>query len=105
MYLIDDFCSLNEPSKMVITQHSRIRFAERGIEINDVCNAISSGIIIEQYPEDYPFPSCLILGNSNDKILHVVASINDSIIYIVTAYIPSPEKWELDWKSRKGESK
>ncbi len=105
MCSIDDFCSLNAPSKMVITQHSRIRFAERGIEINDVCNAISSGIIIEQYPEDYPFPSCLILGNSNDKILHVVASINDSIIYIVTAYIPSPEKWELDWKSRKGESK
>ena len=101
MYSIDDFRSLNEPSKMVITQHSRKRFSERGIVINDVCESIKSGEIIEQYPDDYPFPSCLIMGKSGNRVIHVVASIEDGLLYIITAYIPNPDKWEEDWKTRK----
>ena len=101
MYLIDEFIKINEPSKIVITQHGRKRLSERGIVLNDIINAISSGEIIEQYPEDFPFPSCLILGKSDNKIIHVVASIDDEMIYIITSYIPSAEKWESDWKTRK----
>ena len=104
MYSIEDFTANNEPAKMVITQHSRKRFSERGISIQDVCNSIQTGEIIEQYPNDYPFPSCLILGKSKDRILHIVASIDEGIIYIVTAYIPSTDKWEQDFKTRKEET-
>jgi hypothetical protein len=33
---------------------------------------------IEPYPEDYPHPSCLILGASIDKLLvHVVVGYTD----------------------------
>lgn len=101
MYCIDDFRSLNEPTKMVITQHSRKRFSERGIVINDVCESIKNGEIIEQYQDDYPFPSCLIMGKSGNRVMHVVASIEDGLLYIITAYIPNPDKWEEDWKTRK----
>ncbi len=104
-YSIKQFQSINKPENFVITQHSYKRFAERGIRINDVCNAIKAGEIIEDYPKDYPFPSCLILGITKDKILHICASINEGMIYIITAYIPDPDKWELDWKTRKEESK
>ncbi|MBR4806925.1 MAG: DUF4258 domain-containing protein [Lachnospiraceae bacterium] len=101
MYSIGDFKSINEPSKMVITQHSRKRFSERGISLNDVCESIKNGEIIEQYPDDYPFPSCLIMGKSGNRVIHVVASIEDGLLYIITAYIPNPDKWEEDWKTRK----
>lgn len=101
MYSIEDFKKLNRPDKMIITQHSRKRFAERGISVIDVCTAIENGEIIEQYPNDFPFPSCLILGNRDDKNIHVVASINEGILYIITAYIPSNSKWEDDFKTRK----
>ncbi len=101
MYLIDDFLKINTPERIVITQHSRKRFSERGITIDDVISAIKSGEIIEQYPEDDPFPSCLILGKVQDKIIHTVASIDEDMIYIITAYIPSSAKWEQDWKTRK----
>ena len=101
MYCIDDFRSLNEPTKMVITQHSRKRFSERGIVINDVRESIKNGEIIEQYQDDYPFPSCLIMGKSGNRVIHVVASIEDGLLYIITAYIPNPDKWEEDWKTRK----
>ena len=101
MYTIGNFKALNNPENLVITQHSRKRFSERGITIADVIAVIDSGEIIEQYPDDFPFSSCLILGKSNDKILHVVASINEELVYIITAYIPSASKWEDDWKTRK----
>ncbi len=57
--------------------------------------------IIEQYEDDYPFPSCLILGKSGNKVIHVVASINDNYIYIITSYVPEATKWESDWKTRR----
>lgn len=61
-----------------------------------------SGEIIEQYPDDFPFPSCLIFGYSIDeKVLHVVASDEGTASRIITAYYPNIEKFENDLKTRK----
>ncbi len=76
---------------------------ERGIQFTDILNVIEQGEIIEDYEEDYPFPSCLILGESKDKKIHIVVSINEGMIYLITAYIPDPLKWENDLKTRKVE--
>ena len=105
MYSINQFKALAVPASMIITQHSRIRFAERGITIQDVCRTIQTGNIIEQYPNDFPFPSCLILGRSGGKLIHVCASIQNGMIYVITAYIPDPAKWEADLATRKEETK
>ena len=66
-----------------------------------MCESIKSGEIIEQYPDDYPFPSCLIMGKSGNRVIHVVASVEDGLLYVITAYIPNPDKWEKDRKTRK----
>ena len=105
MYCIEQFQRLNRPEAMVLTQHSRKRFAERGISIDDIGYVFRTGEIIERYPDDTPFPSCLILGYSGERALHVVAGIDDDLVYIITAYAPSPEKWEADWKMRKENAK
>lgn len=78
---------------------------ERGILLEDVMNALNNGSIIEEYSDDYPFASCLILGTSNEKNLHVCASLDDGYIYIITAYIPDSTRWESDLKTRKEETK
>ena len=101
MYSIEDFRAVNFPEKIIITQHSRKRFAERKISISDVCTAIDNGEIIEQYPDDFPFPSCLILGRKADERIHIVASINEGTMYIITAYVPNSSKWKDDFKTRK----
>jgi len=103
LYSIEQFKELNKMECIIVTQHSRRRFSERSISIDDICNAIDNGEIIEDYPEDYPFPSCLILGKSGRRVIHLVASIDDGLIYLITAYVPDPMKWESDWKTRKGE--
>ena len=105
MYSIEQFKRLNRPESMVLTQHSRKRFAERGISVDDIGYVFRTGEIIEQYPDDTPFPSCLILGFSGERALHVVASIDEGLVYIITAYAPSPEKWKGDFKTRREEAK
>ena len=102
MLSIEDFQRVNRAENIVITQHSRKRMAERGIALADVRNAVENGEIIEQYPDDFPFPSCLIFGKAKDsKALHVVASVNEDMIYLITAYHPDAESWEADMKTRK----
>ena len=82
--------------------HSRRRMNERGILLRDVMYAVEHGEIIEQYPEDYPFPSCLIFGVTiAGKYLHAVVSLDDGHIYLITAYYPSETDWESDMKTRR----
>lgn len=102
MLSIEEFQRIDRAESIVITQHSRKRMSERGIVLADVMGTIKNGEIIEQYPDDFPFPSCLILGSTNDsRPLHVVASVNEDMIYLITAYFPDAESWEADMKTRK----
>jgi len=99
---IDNLRQHNKPEQIAITEHARQRMVERGIHLSNVIECIKSGEIIKQYENDKPFPSCLILGMPVDnKYLHVVVSQDDDFIYLITAYYPSPEQWEADFKTRK----
>lgn len=76
---------------------------ERDISRQDVKKCIENGEIIEDYPEDFPHPSCLIFGHTvNNTVIHVVAGKDEKYIYIITAYFPNLEKFESDLKTRKG---
>lgn len=91
-----------EQDKIIISIHAQERLRQRGIKQRDIKSCIMSGEIIEQYPDDFPFPSCLIFGYAiNKKVLHVVASDEGTISRIITAYYPSIEKFEDDLKTRK----
>lgn len=60
------------------------------------------GEIIEDYPMDYPHPSCLIYGYTmSDKVLHVVAGTDNTNVYIITAYFPNSKKFQEDLKTRR----
>jgi len=83
---------------MEITGHAMRKMIERKITKHDVRTAIMTGEIIENYPDDYPFPSCLMLGSNG---LHVVAAIGEGRLFIITSYWPDVDKWEADLKTRK----
>lgn len=88
------------------TTHVVARLQERGIEPSDIKNCISTGRIIEDYPDDYPFPSCLVLGaTANGKALHVVVGVGDGYLWLITAYYPNPLKWNDDFSIRKEQKK
>jgi hypothetical protein len=99
---IDDLRELSNDKNIAITKHAKNRLVERGIGIEDIKNAIKTGEIIEQYENDTPFPSCLVLGVSErNSSIHVVASIDSGTLYIITTYFPSEIDWMDDFKTRK----
>lgn len=70
--------------------------------VADLISACISGEIIEDYPTAYPLPACLILGYTEDvRPLHVCLS-KPPLVKIITVYVPSSDRWEPDWKTRKG---
>ncbi|MBI4316859.1 MAG: DUF4258 domain-containing protein [Chloroflexi bacterium] len=65
--------------------------------------ALEQGKIIEEYPDDTPYPSCLILGWSGHRPLHVVVASNAKTLetIIVTVYQPDLAYWESGFERRK----
>jgi len=84
-------------------KHALQRLAERCILQKDVLEVISSGEMIEDYPDDEPCPSALFLAFIMDRPLHVVVAYDESDhrAYIITAYQPSLEFFETDYKTRR----
>lgn len=102
---IEDIQALCSDQTIFMTQHAHDRCRERGIKYKDLKSAISTGEIIEQYPDDKPYPSCLLLGITvSSKPLHLVCSIGTGTLWIITAYWPDPQKWDSNFKIRKERS-
>ena len=89
-------------SKIIWTKHGLERLQERNISRTDVKHGIATGEIIENYPKDFPNPSCLIFGYTvNNRVLHIVAGCDNINIYIISAYYPDTKKFENDLKTRR----
>jgi len=72
------------------------------ITTDEVRHVILNGEIIEDYPDDKRGHSCLIFGFSYKKRpVHVVCTPKEDYLAIITAYIPTSEKWESDFKTRR----
>ncbi|AQG78460.1 DUF4258 domain-containing protein [Spirosoma montaniterrae] len=84
-------------------KHVLQRIAERNIRQADVLNGLIFGVIIQEYPDDTPFASALFLCFTEHGPLHIVASLNETNAetHIITAYNPSLERFEEDYKTRK----
>ncbi|MEA1884651.1 MAG: DUF4258 domain-containing protein [Thermotogota bacterium] len=99
--LIEKIRKYIEDEKIQWRGHILSRMIQRRIKISDVLTCLQNGEIIEEYNDDYPFPSCLVLGYSNEKPFHVVCSIGEGYIWMITVYSPDGEKWNPDYKTRR----
>lgn len=89
-------------NKIKWSVHCLERMGERDISRADVKNCINNGEIIEDYPDDFPYPSCLVFGYTIDnKIIHVVAGTDGNVLYFITVYFPKADKFEADMKTRR----
>ncbi len=67
----------------------------RHISLQELREAILSGVIIEKYPHDKYGPTCLILGFTlAGRPLHIQCSYpSRPLIKIITLYEPDPALW------------
>jgi len=84
-------------------RHSLERMMERNISRNSVKQVLLEGELIEDYPDDTPYPSGLFLGWVEGEPIHVVVSLDftSKWCFIITAYIPDLDHFEPDFKTRK----
>jgi len=102
MITMEEVKPLCTDETLVLTTHVRERMKKRGIEYSDLLFAVSNGEIIEQYKDDNPYPSCLVLGHTaNNRPLHVVVSIGSGVLWVITSYCPAPEKWKKNFSERR----
>ncbi len=89
--------------KIELTQHASIRILERNISQKEIQEAGSNAAVIEDYPDDKYFPSCLLLGFTKEmRPLHIQVSRMDSEnIRIITIYEPDHYEWINFSKRRK----
>ncbi len=82
--------------------HAIERMFQRDVNEADVEYVVQMGEIIENYPDDQPYPSFLVLGHIDKRALHVVyAKDENETIIVITVYEPTLEKWLEDLKTRR----
>jgi hypothetical protein len=91
-----------ECSEILFSAHALRRMFERAVRLDDVVAVIRSGEVIEDYPDDFPFGSVLLLGYIDLRPLHAVVAQEPETrrCFAVTVYEPDPAKWSPDFKRR-----
>jgi hypothetical protein len=100
---IDDLIEAFRSSRYRITDHAVEEAYSDDLNFNHILESIYNGEVIEDYPDDRPFPSCLVLGYyENNKPVHCVIGFNNENMWavIITVYRPDPERW-IDNKVRR----
>ena len=93
---------LCQDATIEVAQHILMRCQQRNITYEEIKEVIRNGDIIEEYLDDYPYPSCLILGMTiKGRRIHVVAGIGEDSLWLITAYEPDPEQWDSEFRIRK----
>jgi hypothetical protein len=87
--------------RVVYRIHAVQRMAERGILEEHVARAIAEGKVIEDYPNDKPYPSRLLLGWAENRPIHVVTATAEHEIIVITVYEPDPGLWEPGFERRR----
>jgi hypothetical protein len=79
----------------IVTQHAEIERRNDELSVSELEAVIVSGQIIENYPDDQRGASCLILGRSEGREVHVVCGRNTSEwLVVIPVYIPTMPKWK-----------
>ncbi len=86
-----------------ITDHADEEAESDQLTFDEIYFSVVNGEIIENYPDDKPYPSCLVYGqNFQGDPIHSVWAFNEKSLWVVliTVYRPDKARW-IDWRERK----
>lgn len=77
-----------------LTEHAHKERQEEAVELKEIREALMSCETLEDYPHDPRGASCLALGYSGGKPIHIVCGqTRNEWLLVVTVYTPKPPKW------------
>lgn len=90
-------------NRVRISDHADEETEADGLSFDEIYLSVLNGEIIERYPGDNTYPSCLIFGLtfSGDPV-HSVWAYNEENRWavLITVYRPDPNRW-ISWRERK----
>jgi len=89
--------------KIMWSYNVNMRMKGRFIPRQFILDSATSYEIIEEYPKDKYFPSYLVYSHFQNRIFHILfaSDFEGDNVRIITAYYPSLEEWEEDFKTRR----
>jgi hypothetical protein len=90
-------------NRIRITDHADEEAQADRFTYDEIFFSVLQGEIIEAYPGDKPFPSCLVHGETfSGEPAHSVWAYNQENRWavLITVYRPDPERW-IDWRRRR----
>jgi hypothetical protein len=101
-----DFAAIGDAirnGRVRITDHADEEAEADGLSFDEVYFSVLHGEVVEDYPTDRPYPSCLIFGRTfGGDPVHSVWALNaeNGWAALITVYRPDAERW-VDWRVRK----
>ena len=95
-YIVIEYASLT-------TDHADEEAQADHFSFDEIFTSVLQGEIIENYPDDKPYPSCLIYGKTfSREPVHSVWAYHQETRWavLITLYRPDPARW-LDWRTRR----
>ncbi len=100
---IEDIADAIRLGRVRVTDHAHDEAEKDQLSYDDIFVSVFQGEVIEDYPDDMPYPSCLIYGSTfNRESIHSVWAYNQETrsAVLVTVYRPDKNRW-LDWITRR----
>ncbi len=100
---IGDIVDAIDSDRIRVTDHADFEAFEDNLTFDEISHSVLHGEVIEDYPEDRPYPSCLIYGHTvNGEPVHSVWAYDRDLRFaiLITTYRPDPERW-LNWRVRR----
>ena len=90
--------------KLFFRLHALQRMIEREISPVRIRQALEKGEVLEDYSSEMPEPGRLVMGRQHGQPFHVVTSEKPEAgaVTVITVYLPDPDKWKQDGRSRRG---
>lgn len=101
---LEDIVGAIDAGKISPSRHSLSEAAADDLVLGEIRLSVTeAGKVIEDYPDAYPMPACLILGfNTTGDPIHSVWGYDEvnRVARLITVYRPNPTRW-IDWRIRK----
>lgn len=101
-----DICKIIDAirnKRIRITDHADEEAENDQLTFDEIYFSVFNGEIIEDYPDDKPYPSCLIYGETfSGEPVHSVWALNEQSQWavLITVYRPDPNRW-IEWRKRR----
>ena len=80
--------------RVIFTRHAAEEALAEQISESETVEALSNGMILEDYPDEQRGPCCLMNGStSSERDLHIVVTKGKSPVRVITVYEPRPPHW------------